>query len=64
MTPLERAQDIVAGYLDEIRTVFKPGIKITVLVRTPNEPGRDFIMTDDTEADLTAMIARRMKATP
>jgi len=37
--------------MDRILTLFKPGAKITVIVRSPNIPGdTDFIMTND---DLT-----------
>jgi hypothetical protein len=64
MTPLERMQGIVAGHLDDIKALFKPGIKIAVMVRTPGAPDRDFIMTDDTDAELIAMINRRMGGKP
>lgn len=49
--------------LNAIAGLFKPGVRITLLVRTPGEPDRDFLMTS--EADLSeaaAMIERRRAA--
>lgn len=42
-----------------IRDVFKPGVKLTVLVRTPGNPTYDFMMTDDDLAEVSAMVERR-----
>lgn len=62
MTPLEMVQRDVSDYMDDIKNLFKPGVKIAVLVRTPSYPERDFMMTDDTTEELMAMIERRAKA--
>lgn len=62
MTPLEVVQHDVSDYMDDIKKLFKPGVKIAVLVRTPGYPERDFMMTDDTTEQLMAMIERRAKA--
>lgn len=62
MTPLEIVQHDVSDYLDDIKNLFKPGVKIAVLVRTLGYPERDFMMTDDTYDELIAMIERRKKA--
>lgn len=62
MTPLEVVQNDVSDYMDGIKKLFKPGVKIAVLVRTPGYPERDFMMTDDTTGELAAMIERRAKA--
>ena len=56
------ASQIVAGHMESIVACFKPGVKITVLVRTPGAPDCDFMMTDDTTEELMAMIERRQKA--
>ncbi len=45
--------------MDEIKRLFKPGAKITVMVRFPGFPTRDFMMTDDVSDELRAMIERR-----
>lgn len=54
------AQLEVAASMDRIKTGFKPGVKITVLVRTPDYPDQDFLMTDDTDTEIMAAIERRM----
>jgi hypothetical protein len=59
---LSDVQEMVAGHMDKIVAMFKPGVKITVLVRTPDLPDRDFMMTDDDHAELIAMIERRARA--
>lgn len=56
---LESVQHVVGQHMEEITRNFKPGVKITVLVRTPGHPTRDFMMTDDDCDELLAMIARR-----
>jgi hypothetical protein len=46
----------------EIVSLFKPGVKITVLVRVPGHPTRDFMMTDDQHDDIIEMVQRRKSA--
>ena len=55
-------QHFVADRMEQIVSRFKPGVKITVLVRTPGHPDRDFMMTDDTEGEIIAMVERRQAA--
>lgn len=62
MTPLEIVQSEVSDHMDKIKAMFKSGVKIAVLVRTPGHPTRDFMMTDDDSAELIAMIERRALA--
>jgi len=59
---LEETQEEVADHLDKIKSYFKPGVKITVLVRTEDDPEgkRDFMMGDDDPQQAMNMIARRM----
>ena len=59
MTVLEETQHFVAGRMDEIMRMFKSGSKITVLVRTPGYPDRDFVMSNDALPEVAKMIARR-----
>lgn len=61
MNALERVQRLVAHRMDEIRLHFKSGVKVTVMVRSPEHPDRDFMMTDDDLGELIAMINRRQK---
>jgi hypothetical protein len=63
---LEETQEEVADHLDKIKSYFKPGVKITVLVRTEGDPEgeRDFMMGDDSPQEAMNMIARRMAPSP
>jgi len=63
MTPLEKTQDEVGALMNEILTFFKPGAKITVLVRRPeHEDGsQDFLMTSDDIPKAIAALKLRMK---
>lgn len=56
---LSEVQAEVAAHMDDIVSLFKPGVKITVMVRTPGFGERDFMLTDDTIAELRAMLDRR-----
>lgn len=60
--PLEAAESECAFFLEQIRAQFKSGVKITLLVRTPDYPERDFCLTDDELVEVTQMIARRAVA--
>ena len=59
---LEETQHAVAGHMDEILGYFKLGRKITVLVRSPDLPDGDFLMTSDTPDEILAAIQRRKDA--
>lgn len=62
MGALQDTASIVAGHMDAIVTRFKPGVKITVLVRTPGHPTRDFCMSDDDMDEVISMAQRRKEA--
>lgn len=55
-------EDRVSTHMDEITRNFKPGAKITVLVRTPGNDEADFCMTDDDLAEVAKMVQRRADA--
>ena len=59
---LEETGEEVSNHLDKIKSYFKPGVKITILVRTEGDPEgrRDFMMGDDDPQEAMNMIARRM----
>lgn len=61
MTPLEHAQEHVADCLDRIKIAFKPDAKVTVIVRSPGNPNRDFVMTDDEWSEIKAAVDRGEK---
>ena len=53
-----RRESYVGGYY------FKPGMKVTVIVRAPGFPDRDFMMTNDDISELQALLKRRVKQEP
>lgn len=59
---LKNTSEAVADRMSEILGFFKPGAKITLLVRRPGEPEQDFCLTNDDLTEVTAMIARRLAA--
>lgn len=52
MSPLEKVQEAVFQHIERIGVYFKPGAKITVLVRFPDKPDADFIVTTDELGDV------------
>ena len=60
MSQLAETSQSIAALMDEILSHFKPGRKITVLVRTPDNPDGDFCMTNDDLREIPAMIERRL----
>lgn len=58
----DEVQHRIAAHMDEIHTYFKPGARVTVLVRHPGKPEADFCMTADTLADVAEMVERRRVA--
>jgi hypothetical protein len=64
MTPLEQVTELAADCMDKIKERFKPGAKITLLVRTPGMPLRDFCLTDDDLDEVFAAIVRRKEQGP
>lgn len=61
---LKIVQHQVGAHMDKILKLFKPGKKITVLVRSPGFPEQDFCLTDDEDAEVAAMVARRFPSPP
>jgi hypothetical protein len=59
---LAEAQYIVSDHMTDILRCFKPGAKITVTVRTPDYPDRDFLMTNDDLPEVRKLIERRISA--
>ena len=61
-TDVQLASDKAADHMDRILRLFKPGAKITVIVRSPLVPGdTDFIMTDDDLTEVRAAILRQQE---
>lgn len=51
---LRELHDRISGPLAEIQDLFKPGVKVTLLVRTPGFPdgARDVLVTDEDDLEL------------
>ena len=66
LTPRQQAQlgEWLSPHLDAIKNRFKPGAKITVLIRFADDPDglKDFVIGDDELQDAMNLIARRMAA--
>lgn len=58
---VQRAGEMVADLLDEVKKLFKPPMRLTLLVRMPDHPdgSRDFILTDDNLDEASKAILRR-----
>jgi hypothetical protein len=60
---LQLVTDEIAGHMDRILEMFKPGAKITVCVRSPNVPGdTDFILTNDDLTEARAALQRQQES--
>jgi hypothetical protein len=57
---LELAGQEVERRLNQIAQVFKPGVKLTLLARTPGNDEADFLMTTDQPEDIRAALDRRL----
>ena len=53
---LQRTAETASYHLDEIKSLFKPGVKLTLLVRTPEHPDRDFLLSDDDLSEVSAAV--------
>ena len=62
MTRLDEVKHETARLMDRILKQFKPGNKITVLVRNPAMETADFMMTDDDPTEVMKMLQRRIDA--
>jgi hypothetical protein len=53
----------ISDHMFAIQTLFKPGMKITLLIRAPDHPdgSRDLLMTDDLIDEAVAAMLRRKR---
>lgn len=61
---LQQVQARVGKHMDAILGEFEPRGLITVAVRHPGLPERDFLMTNDDLAEVAKLIERRQSAGP
>lgn len=63
MDKVQYARAIASRHLDSILRLFKPGAKITLIVRRDGEPEQDFLLTDD-DLDEVSTALDRAKGRP
>ncbi len=51
----------IGEHLDAIKTIFKPGAKVTLIVRNPSLRDGDVLITDDTTKEAMAALRRLAK---
>ena len=61
MDAFEDLQFETQDAMNRILAHFKPGRKITILVRSPGEPTQDFCMTNDEMEEVAELVERRRK---
>lgn len=61
---VQEVGEIVGGYLNEMARLFRPGAKLTLLVRRPEKPdgSQDFVLSNDTLAEAAAALTLRQTA--
>lgn len=67
--PNERVQSVtesIAEHMDDILNMFKPGYRITVLMRNPERPdgANDMLVTNDTIPAIIQALTVRMNSPP
>ncbi len=61
---VQRVAEIVQDHLDAILAQFKPGMKITVIVRHPDNEEKDFMMGNDTLDGAIQVLERCKERSP
>ena len=46
-------------HLEAIAAMFKPGMKVTLVVRRPDEPEQELLLSDDSLDEVIAAVRRR-----
>lgn len=55
---LKHHTEIISGHLVAIEECFKPGVNITLLVRRPDKPEQDYMLTTDTQEGINEIVTR------
>ena len=59
---LEHVREECSEHLDAIAELFKPGVKLTLIARTPDNDDADFVLTCDDLPEAIKALKRRQKA--
>jgi hypothetical protein len=55
-----KLHDAIAPLLDQVRKSFVPGVKLTLIVRSPGYDDRDVIISDDQLDEVNKVVQRKM----
>ena len=55
---LEKLRFVLAERLEEISEFFKPGAKVSLLVRNPSIPNADLLLTSDDQGEIIKAVQR------
>lgn len=61
---VRRVAEQMAQHLEAVSRLFKPGMKITLLVRNPTNPARNAFLTDEEGPDEACEAIRQLFANP
>jgi hypothetical protein len=61
---VRRVAEQMAEHLDAISRLFKPGVKLTLLVRNPRDPERSAFLTDEEGPDAACRAIRQLFKNP
>lgn len=59
---LQEVIEQCSDHMTRISRMFKPGAEVTLIVRSPDHPDRDFMLTNDEPDELRALLERRLPA--
>lgn len=59
---LKLVQLRISDHLEKMENMFRPGVKVTFLARTPGNDEADFVMTNDDLSDAINALERRKLA--
>jgi hypothetical protein len=61
---VRRVAEQMAGHLEAVSRLFKPGVKLTLMVRNPQDPERNAFLTDEDDPDALCDAIRQLFANP
>lgn len=63
-TAVRQAGKVMSHHLNEIASIFKPGVKLTLLVRVPGHPERTALLSDETDIEEAVTAMRQVRNNP
>ncbi len=59
---LRHVQQTCSAYLNNMATLWKPGVKLTLIARMPDDSEQDFVLTSDKLPEAINVLKRRHMA--